>query len=90
MESPPSKFKLGDPVAIRENNPGGNQRTPQYVRGKKGVIADVHGVLENIRDHRGVYSPLYTVRFDLCELSPCHDQDSIWVDVHEEWLDARH
>lgn len=86
MESTHCKFKLGDPVVIMGENPGGNQRTPQYVRGKKGVIVDVHGVLENIRDHRGLYSPLYTVRFDLCELSPCRGQDSIWVDVHEEWL----
>ena len=30
--------------------------------------------------------PLYTVKFDLSEVSTCHDQDSIWVDVHEEWL----
>jgi hypothetical protein len=46
----------------------------------------VHGVLENIRDHRGIHQPLYTVRFDLSELSICRDRDSIWVDVHEEWL----
>jgi hypothetical protein len=26
------------------------------------------------------------VRFDLSEVSTCRDQDSIWVDVHEEWL----
>jgi hypothetical protein len=26
------------------------------------------------------------VRFDLSEVSTCDDQDSIWVDVHEEWL----
>ena len=86
MKADPYKFKLGDPVGVRGENPDGNPRTPQYVRGKKGVIVDVHGVLENARDHRGRYSPLYTVRFDLCELSPCQDQDSIWVDVHEEWL----
>ena len=46
----------------------------------------VHGVLENIRDHRGIHNPLYTVRFDLSEVSTCRDQDSIWVNVHEEWL----
>lgn len=46
----------------------------------------VHGVLENLRDHRGIHNPLYTVRFDLSEVSTCPDQDSIWVDVHEEWL----
>ena len=48
----------------------------------------VHGVLENPRDHRGLYQPLYTVKFDLSEVSACPDQDSVWVDVHEEWLSA--
>ena len=50
------------------------------------MIGQVHGVLENVTDHRGIHKPLYTVRFELSEVSTCHDQDSIWVDVHEEWL----
>ena len=83
-----SKFKIGDAVVVASENPKGNPRTPKYIRGKRGVIGLVHGVLENIRDHRGIHKPLYTVRFDLSELSTCHDTDSIWVDVHEEWLSA--
>jgi hypothetical protein len=83
------KFKIGDPVVVataraHRNNP----RTPEYVRGKRGVIGLVHGVLENPKDHRGLYDPLYTVRFDLSSLSSCPDHDSIWVDVHEEWLSS--
>ena len=81
-----SKYKIGDAVLVAADNPIGNPRTPHYIRGKRGVIGLVHGVLENRRDHRGVHKPLYTVRFDLSEVSVCHDQDSIWVDVHEEWL----
>ena len=81
-----SKFKIGDAVVVAEENPSGYPRTPRYIRGKRGVIGLVHGILENIRDHRGINKPLYTVRFDLSEVSSCHDQDSIWVDVHEEWL----
>lgn len=84
------KFKVGDPVIVASENPAGNPRTPEYIRGKRGVIGAVHGLLENVRDHRGIYQPLYTVRFDLSELSPCGDQDSVWVDVHEEWLSALH
>lgn len=80
------KFAPGDPVTVASENPEGNPRTPGYVRGKRGIIVDVHGVLENSRDHRGTYSPLYTIRFDLREVSACDDPDSIWVDVHEEWL----
>jgi hypothetical protein len=80
------KFKVGDAVVVAAENPTGYPRTPKYIRGKRGVIGLVHGVLEYIRDHRGIHNPLYTVRFDLSEVSTCHDQDSIWVDVHEEWL----
>lgn len=86
MESMNSQFKVGDPVVVAFENPTGNPRTPEYIRGKRGVIGMVHGVLENIGDHRGIHKPLYTVRFDLSEVSTCHDQDSVWVDVHEEWL----
>ena len=81
-----SKFKIGDAVVVAEENPSGYPRTPRYIRGKRGVIGLVHGVLEYVTDHRGIHNPLYTVRFDLSEVSACHDQDSIWVDVHEEWL----
>ena len=88
MEPMNNKFKVGDPVVVARENPTGNPRTPRYIRGKRGVIRLIHGVLENIRDHRGIHKPLYTVRFDLSEVSTCHDQDSIWVDVHEEWLSA--
>jgi hypothetical protein len=86
MESTNSKFKIGDAVMVAAENPTGNPRTPRYIRGKHGVIGLVHGVLENIRDHRGIHQPLYTVRFDLSEVSTSPDKDSIWVDVHEEWL----
>jgi nitrile hydratase subunit beta len=86
MEAADSKFKIGDPVVVAAQNPAGNPRTPRYIRGKRGVIGAVHGVLENIRDHREIHRPLYTVRFALNEVSMCQDPDSIWVDVHEEWL----
>jgi hypothetical protein len=83
-----SKFTVGDFVVVASENSSGNPRTPHYIRGKRGVIGAVHGILENIRDHRGIHAPLYTVRFDLGEVSTCRDPDSIWVDVHEEWLSA--
>jgi hypothetical protein len=87
MDPSDCKYKIGDAVVVAtEMAHRINPRTPRYVRGKRGVIALVHGVLENPKDHRGIYDPLYTVRFDLSALSPCHDPDSIWVDVHEEWL----
>jgi hypothetical protein len=86
MSEAQKKFQVGDAVRIAPENPGGNPRTPKYIRGKRGVIAFAHGRLENSRDHRGIHDPLYTVRFDLSEVSTCRGTDSILVDVHEEWL----
>ena len=88
MESANCKYKIGDAVLVAAENPIGNPRTPRYIRGKRGVIGAVHGLLENVRDHRGIHKPLYTVRFDLSEVSSCDDQDSVRVDVHEEWLSS--
>ena len=81
-----SKYNVGDAVMVAMDNPAGNPRTPRYIRGKRGIVGLVHGILENVRDHRGIHKPLYTVRFDLSEVSTSRDRDSIWVDVHEEWL----
>ena len=80
------KFKIGDAVVVASENPTGNPRTPKYIRGKRGIVALAHGRLENSRDHRGIHDPLYTVKFDLTEVSGCRDSDTILVDVHEEWL----
>ena len=68
-----SKYKIGDAVRVATNNPTGTIRARhEYIRGKRGVIGLVHGILENPRDHRGIHNPLYTVKFDLSELSTCH------------------
>lgn len=86
MSESQGKFNVGDAVLVAHDNPGGNPRTPRYIRGKRGIVALTHGRLENSRDHRGIHDPLYTVRFDLNEVSTCRDTDAILVDVHEEWL----
>ena len=81
------RFSVGDRVRVKHENPEGNPRTPGYVRGKDGVIAAVHGTAENPIDHRGVYPPLYTVEFGVQHLFGSVSSDTVWVDVHEEWLE---
>lgn len=73
-------------MQVRQENPGGNPRTPKYVRGKKGSIVAVHGVINNPLDHRGLYSPLYTVMFDMKEVFGRSSDEKLCVDIHEEWL----
>jgi nitrile hydratase len=82
------RFRLGADVRVKQENPGGNPRTPKYVRGKQGKIVAVHGVIPNPHDHRGLYSPLYTVIFDVKAVFGGESRDKLRVDVHEEWLEA--
>lgn len=67
-------------VAVLEECPGGNRRTPRYVRGRVGVVLRAHGVIVNPLDHREPYPPLYTVLFEL------DGGDEVTADLHEEWL----
>ena len=81
------RFLIGDRVRVKRENPEGNPRTPAYVRGHKGVVTFVHGVMENTIDHHGVYPPLYTIGFNVQDLFGGESSDKVWVDVHEEWLE---
>jgi len=87
METQQGSFKVGDKVAVKKENPSGNPRTPKYIRGKSGIVADVHGVIENGRDHRGLYPPLYTVVFDCKDVFGGTSPDKLRVDLHEDWLE---
>jgi hypothetical protein len=87
METQQGSFKVGDRVAVKKENLSGNPRTPMYIRGKSGVVADVHGVIENGRDHRGLYPPLYTVVFECKAVFGGSSADKLRVDLHEDWLD---
>jgi len=75
-------------VVVKGENPSGNPRTPPYVRGKTGMITAIHGVITNPLDHRGLYPPLYTVRFNIKEVFGRETNETLWVDVHEEWLEV--
>ena len=81
------RFKIGDRVLVKREAPGGNPRTPRYVRGKHGRVAKIHGVMDNPLDHRGRYPPLYTITFDVREVFGGPGDGTLYVDVHEDWLE---
>ncbi len=81
------RFKVGDRVRVRQEQPGGNPRTPGYIRGKLGTVVTLHGVIDNPLDHRGHYPPLYTVMFEAREVFGRPGNEKLCLDVHEEWLD---
>lgn len=48
----------------------------------------VHGRIDNPIDHRYIYPPLYTVAFHVRDIFGGTSSDRLWIDIHEEWLEA--
>jgi hypothetical protein len=87
MESAGHRFRVGDRVQVMAENPRGNPRTPAYIRGKTGVVAELHGVIYNPIDHRGTYPPLCSVVFEVRDVFGGASTDKLAVDLHEDWLE---
>lgn len=68
-------------------NPTGNPRTPIYIRGHQGVIAELRGTMENPLDHRDVYPPLCTVEFRVRDVFGGESAEKLFLDLHEDWLE---
>jgi|TARA_Y100000994_G_scaffold103089_1_gene84970 hypothetical protein len=89
------RFKVGDEIVVRNINPQGHTRLPQYLRGKRGVVERDHGVFifPDTHAHGEGQKPqhCYSVRFANNELwgregSP---KDSCIVDVFDDYMDRR-
>lgn len=80
-------FAEGERVRVRSSVEGGNPRTPDYAKGRIGVIIARHGVVENPLDHHNPYPPLYTIAFRVEDLSGRPGPDLVTADLHEEWLE---
>ena len=83
---PMHRFRVGDRVQVERRNPAGNPRTPAYIRGKSGIVTGLHGSIANPLDHRGVYPPLCSVLFLVREVFGGVSEDTLSVDLHEDWL----
>jgi nitrile hydratase subunit beta len=83
-ESAPQRFQVGDRVRVLDDVPGGNPRTPEYLRGRTGTVVAYHGVVVNPLDHQQPYPPLYSVVFTLTDAQGAEDE--VLGDIHEEWL----
>ena len=87
------RFKVGDPVVTRNTHPTGHTRLPRYARGKRGVIARVHGVYvfpdTNAHGKGEQPQPLYSVRFDARELwgESAEPGQALYLDLWESYLE---
>ncbi len=89
-------FSIGDRVVVRERYPDGHIRTPYYIRGKRGVIADAMGRFPNpevaaVSGDTDERVALYRVRFRQCDAWPDYEgsqADTLDVEIYEHWLEA--
>ena len=89
------KYQPGDSVRVVERNQPGHVRTPQYVRGKTGVIERIVGSFPNPETlaygRSGLpYKMLYRVNFEQNALWPDYAgklDDSLEIEIYEHWLE---
>lgn len=81
------RFAPGDRVRVLTRVDGGNPRTPHYLRGRVGVVTELHGVIVNPLDHPSPYPPLYSVAFRVEELTGPPGPDLVIADLHDDWLE---
>ena len=90
-----ARFHVGMPVRIRNAWPPGHVRAPFYLRGRNGEICQVIGPMGNPeeRAYGRVDSPdimVYRMRLrqtDIWEDYMGPPQDTLTVDVYENWLE---
>ena len=90
-------FAVGARVRVDKRTQDGHVRTPRYIRGKQGVVAEVCGAHpdpEKLGAGRlGVpFRMLYRVSFLQREVWPDYRGgalDRLFVDLYEHWLEAR-
>ena len=95
QQSTDHRFKIGDQVVVRESYPSGHIRTPYYIRGKRGIVADSMGQFPNPEiaalggDKQELVS-LYRVRFRQHDAWPAYSgaaADTLDVEIYEHWLE---
>lgn len=90
------RYQTGDLVQVMAQPKPGHIRTPVYLLGKKGKIANFQGLFTNPEDLAHFKSqvlclPLYLVEFDMVEVweEQCPQKslkDKIRIEIYEPWL----
>jgi nitrile hydratase len=90
-----TRFAVGDRVAVASRLALGHCRTPWYLRGRRGFVADVQGIYhdpERLAYHKpGLpLAVLYKIRFLQRDLWPGYKgapDDHLEADIYEYWLE---
>ncbi len=93
--APVHRYSVGDKVAVKRSFPPGHRRTPQYIRGKQGVIERICGAYPNPEELAYGFDGLpakvlYRVRFLQTHVWPGYAglaNDIIEMEIFEHWLE---
>lgn len=93
--APAHCFNIGDNVVVKRAFPPGHRRTPQYIRGKTGVIERICGTYPNPEELAYGFNGkpekvLYRVRFEQKHVWPDYQgpaNDIIEMEIFEHWLE---
>jgi nitrile hydratase subunit beta len=89
------RFNIGDQVVVRQSYPSGHIRTPYYIRGKHGIVADRIGQFPNpeiaaLGGGSQELVCLYRIRFRQQDAWPDYagaPADTLDVEIYEHWLE---
>ncbi len=90
-----ARYKQGDQVRVRVDDPPGHYRTPGYVQGKTGTVERAYGAFRNpellaLGEDGLPKRVLYSVSFPQAELWENYDGpavDTLHLDIYEHWLE---
>ena len=91
-----TRFKTGDRVVVKAQNPPGHIRTPMYLRGKRGVILRDYGAWKNPEQlaygRDGLPAQVnYWVQFRMDEIwgskGKTATNDTVAAEIYEHWLE---
>ena len=93
--APVHRYNTGDKVVVKRVFPPGHCRTPQYIRGKQGVIERICGAYPNPEELAYGFDGLpekvlYRVRFLQTQVWPGYAgpaNDVIELEIYEHWLE---
>ena len=93
--APGHRYQVGDRVLVKRRYPPGHRRTPNYIRGKTGVIERICGAFPNPEELAYGFDGepkkvLYRVRFLQKDVWPRYSGaacDVIEMEIFEHWLE---
>ena len=92
-DDPMPTYAVGDVVRVKDGAPLGHTRVPRYVRGKVGMITNLHGNFmlpdQRVEDGSTLYQPVYRVCFEAQHVwgEDASPKDKLYLEMWEDYIE---